>query len=139
MAVTIWLIDKSVLARIHHAENSAEWISRINRGLVRMSNVTRLEVGYSARSASELRDAFDTPPLSAMPIEYLTPSIEDRAIEVQLQLASRGHHRAPSIADLLIAATAELKNLTVLHVDKDFDLIAEFTGQSVERLKFLDR
>ena len=58
-----------------------------------------------------------------MPIEYLTPATEDRAVEVQALLADRGHHRAPSIPDLLLAATAELAQLTVLHVDKDFDLI----------------
>lgn len=40
----------------------------------------------------------------------------------------------PSIPDQLIAAAAELGALTVLHVDKDFDLIAEFTGQLVQRL-----
>ena len=42
--------------------------------------------------------------------------------------------RAPSIPDLLIAATAELAELTVLHLDKDFELIALITGQPVERL-----
>ena len=74
-----------------------------------------------------------------MPIEYLTPAIEDRALDVQVQLAKRGHHRAPSIPDLLIAATAELAKLTVLHLDKDFELIAEITGQAVERLSLPDR
>ncbi len=69
-----------------------------------------------------------------MPVEYLTPRIEDRAVEVQSVLAARGQHRAPSIPDLLIAATAELAELTVLHLDKDFELIAEITGQPVERL-----
>ena len=69
-----------------------------------------------------------------MPVEYLTPAIEDRALEVQLALARSGHHRGPSIADLLLAATAELNSLVVLHVDRDFDLVAEITGQSVERL-----
>ena len=43
-------------------------------------------------------------------------------------------NRAPSIPDLIIAATAELARLTVLHVNKDFDIIAEVTGQPVERL-----
>ena len=33
-----------------------------------------------------------------------------------------------------MAASAELAGLTVLHVDKDFELIADFTGQPVERL-----
>ncbi len=69
-----------------------------------------------------------------MPVEYLTPRIEDRAVEVQAVLAARGQHRAPSIPDLLIAATAELAELTVLHLDKDFELIEEITGQSIERL-----
>ncbi|BCI90242.1 ribonuclease VapC2 [Mycobacterium avium MAV_120709_2344] len=71
-----------------------------------------------------------------MPVEYLTPKIEDRALQVQLLLADRGQHRGPSIPDLVIAATAELARLTVLHVDKDFDTIAAITGQPVTRLAF---
>jgi predicted nucleic acid-binding protein len=51
-----------------------------------------------------------------------------------MMLADRGHHRAPSVPDLLVAAIAELAGLTVLHDDKDFDLIADLTGQQVERL-----
>lgn len=69
-----------------------------------------------------------------MPVEYLTPAIEDRALEVQMLLADRGQHRAPSIPDLLVAATAELVGLTVLHLDKDFDVISDLTGQPTHRL-----
>jgi len=47
-------------------------------------------------------------------VAYLTPAIEDRAVDVQLLLADRGQHRAPSIPDLLIAATAERAGLVVL-------------------------
>ena len=68
-----------------------------------------------------------------MTVVYITPAVEARAIEIQMLLADRGQHRAPSIPDLLIAATAELAKLTVLHADKDFDLIAAITNQSVER------
>jgi predicted nucleic acid-binding protein len=53
---------------------------------------------------------------------------------VQALLADRGHHGAPSVPDLLLAATGEFADLTLLHVDKDFELIAEATGQPVERL-----
>ncbi len=60
--------------------------------------------------------------------------IEDRATEVLTLLADRGQHRAPSIPDLLIAAAAELADLTVLHMGKDFEIIAAITGQPVERL-----
>jgi hypothetical protein len=132
--VTSWLIDKSALVRLAVSPDAKDWANRIERGLVRITGLTRLEVGYSARSADELRASIRQPPLSAMPVEHLTPAIEDRAVAVQTSLADRGHHRAPSVPDLLIAATAELADLTVLHVDKDFELIADFTGQPLERL-----
>lgn len=99
-----------------------------------MSTVTRLEVGYSFRTATQARIEVSSPPLALMPVEYLTPAAEDRAVEVQLLLADRGQHRGPSIPDLLIAATAELSGLTVLHVDKDFETIATLTGQKIESL-----
>jgi len=135
MAVTAWLVDKSALARLGASPDAAQWASRIERGLVRIATVTRLEVGFSVRSGADLRAGLAQPPLSAMAVEYLTPAIEDRAVEVQAVLADRGQHRAPSVPDLIIAATAELARLTVLHLDKDFDLIADVTGQPVERLR----
>jgi predicted nucleic acid-binding protein len=135
VGLTNWLIDKSALVRLGQSANPQEWADRIQRGLIRIASVTRLEVGYSARFGPEARAATRRPPLAAMPVEYLTPAIEDRAIEVQLLLADQGRHRAPSIPDLIIAATAELAGLTVLHVDKDFDLIANVTGQPLKRLE----
>lgn len=136
MAVTSWLVDKSAYARMQagQAARIDKWNARIARGLVRLSTLTRLELGFSARSGDAGREAFGLPPLSLMPIEHLTPAMEDRAWEVQMLLADRGQHRAPSIPDLLIAATAEKAGLTVLAVDKDFDLIADITGQPVETL-----
>lgn len=139
MAVTSWLIDKSAYVRLQsgQAARIAEWNARIERGLVRLSAVTRLELGFSARSGHAGREAFGLPPLSLMPIEHLTPAMEDRAFEVQMLLADRGRYRAPSIPDVLIAAMAEKAGLTVLAVDKDFDLIAEVTGQPVEKLELV--
>jgi predicted nucleic acid-binding protein len=102
---------------------------------VRISTVTRLEIGYSFRTATQARTESVSPPLALMPVEYLSPAVEDRAVEVQLLLADRGQHRAPSIPDLLVAATAEVSGLTVLALDKDFELIAQITGQPIERLR----
>ena len=133
--MTAWLIDKSALVRLSQAADAIEWASRVERGLVRISTVTRLEVGYSARTAADHRVLLGEPPISSMPVEYLTPRIEDRALELQFALAERGQHRAPSVPDLLIAATAELAELTVLHLDKNFELIGEVTGQPLERLR----
>jgi predicted nucleic acid-binding protein len=133
--VTSWLIDKSALVRLSASPDAAEWARRIERGLVRITTVTRLEVGYSARSGTDLRAGLQEPPVSVMPVEYLTPAIEDRAVEVLTLLADRGQHRAPSVPDLVIAAAAELAGLTVLHCDKDFDLIVGVTGQPAQWLR----
>jgi hypothetical protein len=129
-----WLIDKSALARLGASPDREEWARRIERGLVRITTVTLLEAGYSARSAPDLGDILDRPPVSMMPVEYLTPAAESRAVEVLRILCGRGQHRAPSIPGLLIAAAGEQARLTVLHLDKDFDLIANVTGQPTERL-----
>ena len=132
--MTSWLIDKSAITRLHLAADAVQWASRVERGLVRVCTVTRLEVGFSARSGPDHRSLLVEPPISSMPVEYLTPKIEDRAVAVQSLLAERGQHRAPSVPDLLIAAAAALAGLTVLHLDKDFELISDVTGQAVQRL-----
>jgi len=137
MALTHWLIDKSAYVRLGRA-TSPEWPDRISRGLVRLAGVTRLELGFSTRSGADARRFLTTPPMTLMPVKYLTPAMEDRACAVQTLLAERGYHRAVSVADLIVAATAELGGLVVLHVDKDFELIAEITRQPTERLAYDD-
>lgn len=129
-----WLIDKSALARLGVAAERDEWLRRIERGVVSITTPTLLEVGFSATSAADWRDRVKGVPIALMPRVTMVPQIEDRALEVQQELASRGQHRAPSIPDLLIAAAAEFAGLTVLHLDKDYELIAEVTGQPTERL-----
>ena len=54
-----------------------------------------------------------------------------RAKQVQRLLASK-HQRGRKLPDLLVAAAAEDRGLTVLHYDADFDLIAALTGQPCE-------
>ena len=135
MEVEGWLIDKSALVRLADSPHAGKWADRINNGQVHLSTITRLEVGYSARSGADLTKAMATPPISKMPIEGLTPAIEELAWQSLHLLAKKGQHRAPSLADLMIAATAQLCGLTVLHVDKDFELISKATGVQVEKLK----
>jgi predicted nucleic acid-binding protein len=130
-----WLIDKSALAKLGQSPDVEAWANRIERGLVRVSTLTVLEMGFSARSGADFRNELGRPPIASFPREYVTPKIEDRAIELLVSLADRGQHRAPSIPDLLIAATAEAVGITVLHDDKDFELIATITGQPIERLQ----
>lgn len=139
MALNLWLIDKSAFARLDRTPDGDLWASRIARGLVQISSLTRLEIGFSFRNLTEASREVSSPPLATMPTAYLTPAIEDRAVEVQMLLTQTGHHRAPSIPDLLIAATAEKLGMSVLHADKDFDLIVDTTGQPAEWLRTDDR
>lgn len=134
-STTGWLIDKSALVRLGASADADAWADRIQRGMVRIATVTLLEVGYSARDARDLHAGLREAPVNSMPTEYATPGSEDRAVEVLTLLADRGHHRAPSLPDLIIAATAESAGLVVLHNDKDFELIAEITGQPLQRLE----
>ena len=131
---SLWLIDKSALARLAIADEAELWRERVTRGLVRVSSLTLLEVGFSARSETDWLSLQRQPPITDMPVEGVEPRAESRALEVQRLLAARGAHRGPGPADLLIAATAELRDLTVLHVDRDFELIGDITGQPIERL-----
>ena len=89
-----------------------------------------LEVLLSSSSARDFTDGrFE---LLGMPRVAITEQIIDRAIDVQGEMVSRGTHRAPSPADLILAACAEANGLAVLHYDHDFELIADVTGQLME-------
>jgi predicted nucleic acid-binding protein len=76
-----WLIDKSAYARLGRSADDQTWAGRIDRRLVRITTLTRVELGYSARTAADWRAELELPPLAAMPVQYLTPAIEDRAVE----------------------------------------------------------
>lgn len=47
----------------------------------------------------------------------------DRAWKVQEALTTRGEHRSAGPVDLVLAATAELQGLPLLHRDRDFECI----------------
>jgi len=49
---------------------------------------------------------------------------------VQGELTAVGQHRGAGPVDLVIAATAELFGLTLLHHDRDFATVAGVTGQA---------
>jgi predicted nucleic acid-binding protein len=51
---------------------------------------------------------------------------------VHKALAAVSQHRHFRLPDLIIAATAELAEATVLHYDADYERIAAITGQAVE-------
>ena len=62
----------------------------------------------------------------------VTTAAMDRAMEVHRAMAKTSQHRHFRLPDLIIAATAELHQATVLHYDADYDRVAKITGQAVE-------
>ena len=128
MAMSV-LLDTSVLTRLREPRVRARVESLTLAREAHVCAITSLEIGSSARNAQE----FDV--LIAQLREFeqatITPGDFESALLTQRSLADRGH-RGRKIPDLLIAAIAQRQGLTVLHYDRDFDLIAECTGQPTE-------
>jgi predicted nucleic acid-binding protein len=130
--VARYLIDTSVWHRRGHAVVADRVAELLTADDVAITEPIRLEVLYSARSAREY-DALSRELDGLHPAPCGHPEML-RALEVQRLLAHQGglHHRSVKIPDLLIAATAELAGLVVLHYDEDYDRVSAVTGQTAE-------
>lgn len=128
MALT-HLIDTSVLQRMSQPLVRAAVEPLAARGEVARPTMCDLEIGYSARNAAEWDQLMESLDVFA-PVETTAAHLH-RSLQVQRLLADRSQ-QGRKIPDLLIAAAGEALNLTVLHYDSDFDLIAEVTGQRTQ-------
>jgi predicted nucleic acid-binding protein len=129
-ALATYLVDKSALARLKHPDVADVLLRLVRAGLTSTTGIVSLEMLYSARNLAD-RDRIQTG-LNAH--EWLDTDEQDftRALDVQGQLTAIGKHRAVPLPDLLIAAIAERHQVTVLHYDADFDLIATVTNQPTQ-------
>ena len=123
------LADTSVVARLDKPDvRSVVEKLMANSSLARCT-VTDLEIGSRARNANE----WDT--LLRAVRTFVAVNIDSadvtRAGGVQRALAENGL-RGRKVPDLLIAAAAERRGLTLLHYDSDFEHIAHITGQPHE-------
>jgi predicted nucleic acid-binding protein len=130
----VYLVDKSALARAERDPTARTAFLALDEvGLVATCAVIDLEIGHSARNPggyeSMLADRRDL--YVDLPI---TRAVTQRAKVVQRQLAGRSQHRGAGVADLLIAACAELNDAVVVHCDPDYETIAAITGQPVRWL-----
>lgn len=133
MSPALYLIDTSGLFRILQDKLRDAWSEQLAAGLVATCPLVELEFLYSARSLADRRQKrrlMETV-FGWVPI---TDGAYERADEVQQQLTEAGKHRSAGPVDLLIAATAERQRLTVLCDDRDFEVVASITGQSVRRV-----
>lgn len=128
MALGKYLADKSAFEQQRHSVAAAGLLRALTAdGVLYMTEIVALELLYSARNADDYEARRDD--LGSLPWLRLTEAVAARALDIQRQLAGHGQHRRP-IPDLLVAATALDHDATVLHYDRDFDLIAEATGLS---------
>lgn len=125
-----YLVDKSALARMRLPRVRARLGPLIESGDAATCSIVDLEVLFSARNHEEHERIRGRRRLAYVQVP-LTQQVFDRVVEVQGELARRNRHRLP-IPDLVLAAAAEAAGLTVLHYDRDFDRIAEATGQPME-------
>lgn len=88
-----------------------------------------LEAGFSARTAEEHR--LNMGRLEQLPGLRIDRDVERTAQSAQRELAKSGHHRI-SPTDLIIAACAACADGGVLHYDRDYDRILEYTSLSFE-------
>jgi predicted nucleic acid-binding protein len=119
-----------VLARVDVPTVADAVLPRFQAGEVGVALVTELEVGYSSQSRdydATRHDLLDLLIPVAMPVRA-----EERARELQRDLVTRGQHRGVSVPDLVLAAIADIEELTILHYDADFDLISDVTDQPTE-------
>lgn len=123
------LLDTSVLTRLRHQEVRSAIEPLVEDGRLARADISDLEIGFSARNASEWDALADA--LEAFTLLETTTEHVRRAKRVQRMLAAK-HQRGRKIPDLVIAAIAEARNLTILHYDTDFDLIAAITGQPAQ-------
>lgn len=127
-----FLIDTSALARFLRGDAEQHgWDQAAAAGLIAICPITELEFFYSARSAEDRAQGIED-----MRMIFGWVPVDDRAYtrawQVQEALTKRGQHRSAGAVDLVVAATAELQGLTLLHRDRDFDCIAAVTGQALQ-------
>jgi predicted nucleic acid-binding protein len=132
VAVSGWVIDKSAAARGSDPVVREQLVALA--GALYICPVGELEQLFSARSARDYdaeRDRIHDDYRAVAP----PPDIFERALRLQRDLAHHHGmwHRLP-IPDLLIAETALHNDLGVVHVDGDFDRIAEVRPLVVRRL-----
>jgi predicted nucleic acid-binding protein len=125
----LYLIDTSALSRLHIPAVQEVISALLVEEMAATCVTVDLEVGYSGRSADELRADGEFRRARYRNLE-ITEAIAQRARDVQLQMAGRGQHRAAGVIDLLTAAVAAHYRAVILHYDSDFEHIAAVTGQA---------
>jgi predicted nucleic acid-binding protein len=128
VAGQLYLIDTSVQARTGDPAVRRVVVGLINDRAAATCVTVDLEAGYSGRDLKDV-SAIAKRRKSLYVVLPFSEAIAERARDVQVRMAARGHHRSAGVIDLLTAAVAEHHGAVILHYDADFDHIAATTGQ----------
>jgi len=127
-----YLVDTSAFVRFAREQELRDaWREQFGAGRIGVCSVTELEIYFVARSKPH-RDELETVLRTAYTWVVIPDRVFERARSVQDTLINRGTHRSAGPVDLMVAATAEMHGMTLLHYDADFLQVAEVTGQSVQ-------
>ena len=129
MAVTSYLVDKSVLSRLDKPPVAAALMPYL--GQLATCGTVLLELGWSATSTEHYDRMMDD--LAWYQVLDVDQATLELALGVQRALVAQGHHRGPGVADLILAATAITHSAVVLHYDHDFELIAQVDDRLLHR------
>ena len=127
-----WILDRSAAARAKDQRVRAE-LDGIAEP-VALCPIGRLEQLYSARSADDYRSV-ESALAAAFPFVDPPASVFADVLDLQRDLATHHGmwHRTP-LPDLFIAVTALAHDYGVIHVDRDYDRIAEVRPLAHRRL-----
>jgi predicted nucleic acid-binding protein len=125
------LADTSAWAQRRHPQVRAWFDEALVAGEIAVSDIVAFDLPRSVASWDRYESIERA--LQGLPWVRMSEQASDRAFEVQRLLASgrRGQHRSVKLNDILVAATAEVAGMTVVHYDQDFDTISSVTGQPV--------
>ncbi|WP_433207821.1 PIN domain-containing protein [Dactylosporangium sp. CS-047395] len=126
-----YLVDTSALIRIHRHQADPVWREVARRGLIMLCEPVLAEAMHVAddrRHAETEAEFHDT---------YIVTTVPDRVWNVmggiRHELVGNGVFRGVSLVDQLVAATAIILRLEVLHEDHDFETVARYVPELRQR------
>jgi predicted nucleic acid-binding protein len=119
-----YLADTSAAWRLLRQQIGEPWSRYAAQGLIALCPPVEAELMVSVRSEAAYEPFFGR----LRRTFGWCPSPDDpwrRVLAIQRDLITLGHHRGPSPMDIVIALTAQDRQLTLLHADADFGSIAK--------------
>lgn len=128
-----YLIDTSALVRVMRRQVSPHWYEQVARGLVAVCEPVLTEA-LTIAGTNDF-DEIESELMALYPWVPVPDDAWDQIRDLRRALAKHSAHGALSVADYLVVATGRRANLTVLHEDKDFELVARVVPEfSQERI-----